>query len=86
MLNALVEDARHTYCLPANNVPPYWHRHQLLIEHLSALRTHHLACHHPDQGGSGPFGWLRDLDEWKPRMKEAVAMLGARIDSDRPHR
>ncbi|MDR0593816.1 MAG: hypothetical protein LBG60_11280 [Bifidobacteriaceae bacterium] len=83
-LNAWVEDARHTYHLASNIVPPYWHRHQLLIEHLSALRTHWQAAHHPDQGGSGPFGWLRDLAEWIPRMKEAVAMLGTRIDSDRP--
>jgi hypothetical protein len=85
-LNRWVEDARHTYHLPANIVPPFWHRHQLLVEHLSALRTHWQASHHPEQGGSGPFGWLRDLDEWKARMREAVPTLGTRTDSDRPSR
>ncbi|MDR2566727.1 MAG: hypothetical protein LBC97_11885 [Bifidobacteriaceae bacterium] len=85
-LNAWVEDARHTYHLPANIVPPFWHRHQLLVEHLSALRTHWQAAHHPDQSGSGPFGFLRDLEEWKTRMREAVATLGTRMDQDRPAR
>ncbi|MDR1426730.1 MAG: hypothetical protein LBJ08_03095 [Bifidobacteriaceae bacterium] len=85
-LNAWVEDLRHTFQFPAAVIPPFWHRHQLLVEHLSALRTHWQAAYHPEQGGSGPFGWLRDLDEWKTRMREAVSMLGTRIDQDRTHR
>jgi hypothetical protein len=85
-LNEWVEDARQVYAIPSQIIPPFWHRHRLLVEHLSALRTHWLAAHHPDQNGSAPFGWLRDLDEWKLRMREAVATLGARVDADRPHR
>ncbi|MDR1513263.1 MAG: hypothetical protein LBS56_07260 [Propionibacteriaceae bacterium] len=84
VLNEWVEDLRGTFALPAMIVPPFWHRHQLLVEHLSALRTHWLAAYDPAQHGSAPFGWMRDLDEWKNRMREAVASLGTRIDADRP--
>ncbi len=84
-LNEWVEDLRHTFGLPAQIVPPFWHRHPLLVEHLSALHTHWLTAYDPDQHGSAPFGWIRDLDEWKQRMREAVAMLGTRLDADRPH-
>jgi hypothetical protein len=86
ILNEWVEDLRHTFALPATIVPPYWHRHWLLIEHLSALRTHWLSAYDPEQHGSAPFGWMRDLDEWKNRMREAVATIGTRLDSDRPHK
>jgi hypothetical protein len=85
-LNEWVEDLRHTFALSAQIVPPFWHRHTLLLEHLSALHTHWLAAYDPEQHGSAPFGWIRDLDEWKLRMREAVAMLGTRINADRPHK
>ncbi|MDR2975453.1 MAG: hypothetical protein LBV00_12230 [Propionibacteriaceae bacterium] len=85
-LNEWVEDLRHTFALSAQIVPPFWHRHPLLVEHLSALHTHWLASYDPEQHGSAPFGWIRDLDEWKLRMREAVAMLGTRLDADRPHK
>ncbi len=85
-LNEWVEDLRTTFAIPAQIIPPFWHRHQLLVEHLSALHTHWLAAYHPDQHGSAPFGWIRDLDEWKLRMREAVATIGTRIDADRPHK
>jgi hypothetical protein len=85
-LNDWVEDLRRTFCLPPQVIPPFWHRHPLLVEHLSALHTHWLAAYDPEQHGSAPFGWIRDLDEWVNRMREAVAMLGTRIDQDRPHR
>jgi hypothetical protein len=85
-LNEWVEDLRRTFNLAAQIVPPFWHRHPLLVEHLSALHTHWLAAYDPEQHGSAPFGWIRDLDEWKQRMREVVAMLGTRIDADRPHK
>ncbi len=83
-LNEWVEDLRRVYSIPATVVPPFWHRHQLLVEHLSALHTHWKAAFDPEQHGSAPFGWIRDLDEWKNRMREAVAQLGCRIDACRP--
>ena len=83
-LNEWVEELRQIYCIPATVVPPFWHRHRLLVEHLSALRTHWLAAYDPAQHGSAPFGWVRDLDEWKTRMREAVSQLGCRIDACRP--
>jgi len=82
-LNQWVEQERHTQLFDATVIPPYWHRHQALIEQLSALRTHKLAAYDPEQHGSAPFGWLRDLDEWKTRMRELVAQLGCRIDNCR---
>jgi hypothetical protein len=86
VLNQWVEDYRRWFSVPATIIPPYWHRHRLLVEHLSALRTHWLAAYDPAQHGSAPFGWLRDLDEWKNRMREAVATLGCRIDTCRPEK
>jgi hypothetical protein len=83
-LNEWVEDLRVTFNLDVTVVPPSWHRHPLLVEHLSALRTHWLAAFDPEQHGSAPFGWLRDLDEWKNRMREAVSQLGCRLDACRP--
>jgi hypothetical protein len=85
-LNDWVEDLREVFNLDATVVPPFWHRHQLLVEHLSALRTHWLAAYDPDQHGSAPFGWIRDLEEWKTRIREAVSQLGCRIDTCRPAR
>jgi len=82
-LNEWVEDVRAVFCIPATVIPPFWHRHKLLVEHLSALHTHWLAAYDPDQHGSAPFGWVRDLDEWKNRMREAVSQLGCRIDACR---
>ncbi|MDR0285218.1 MAG: hypothetical protein LBI33_10075 [Propionibacteriaceae bacterium] len=85
-LNDWVEDARHVFAVPAQIIPPFWHRHPPLVEHLSALHTHWLAAYDPEQHGSAPFGWIRDLDEWKLRARELVAMLGTRIDADRPYK
>ncbi|MCL1900539.1 MAG: hypothetical protein FWG11_08535 [Promicromonosporaceae bacterium] len=85
-LNEWVEDLRRTFATPAQIIPPFWHRHPILVEHLSALHTHWLAAYDPEQHGSAPFGWIRDLDEWKQRMREQVAMIGTRMDADRPFR
>jgi uncharacterized damage-inducible protein DinB len=83
-LNEWVEDLRQTFNLPASVIPPFWHRHQILVEHLSALRTHWLAAFDPEQHGSAPFGWIRDLDEWTNRIREHVSQLGCRLDACRP--
>ena len=83
-LNEWVERLRHDYSIPATVIPPFWHRHQLLIEQLTALWTHWLAAFDAQQHSSAPFGWTRDLDEWANRMREAVARLGCRVDSCRP--
>jgi len=83
-LNEWVEELRRVLSIPSAIIPPFWHRHLLLVEHLSALHTHWLAAYDPDQHGSAPFGWIRDLDEWKTRMREAVAQLGCRVDQCRP--
>ena len=83
-LNDWVEDLRRIFSIDATVIPPFWHRHQLLVEHLSALHTHWQAAYDPEQHGSAPFGWIRDLDEWKTRMREAVAQLGCRLDTCRP--
>jgi hypothetical protein len=85
-LNEWVEDLRRVFAIPAQIIPPFWHRHPVLVEHLSALHTHWLAAFDPEQHGSAPFGWIRDLDEWKNRMREQVATLGTRLDADRPLR
>ncbi|MDR2973889.1 MAG: hypothetical protein LBV00_04130 [Propionibacteriaceae bacterium] len=83
-LNEWVEDLRRVFSIPVQIIPPFWHRHSLLVEHLSALHTHWQAAFDPDQHGSAPFGWVRDLDEWKTRMREATAQLGCRPDTCRP--
>ncbi|MDR1186523.1 MAG: hypothetical protein LBK95_03570 [Bifidobacteriaceae bacterium] len=85
-LNEWVEDLRRLFSIPPNVIPPYWHRHPQLREHLSALRSHWLGAYDPAQHASAPFGWIRDLDEWQLRMREAVAQAGTGIARDRPHR
>jgi hypothetical protein len=83
-LNEWIEDLRVTFNLDATVIPPFWHRHPVLVEHLSALRTHWLAAFDPEQHASAPFGWIRDLAEWKIRMRQVVGELGCRIGSCRP--
>ena len=83
-LNEWVEKLRYDRLIPAAVIPPFWHRHQVLVEHLTALWTHYRAAYDDQQHGSAPFGFTRDLDEWKNRMRETVAQVGCRIDSCRP--
>ena len=86
-LNAFVNKRlRHDLCLPATIVPAYWHRFPLLVEQLTALWMHYEGAYNGEQHASAQFGWLRDLEEWKGRMREAVAMLGCRNDAVRPYR
>jgi len=85
-LNAWVRDLIVVYEIPATIIPPWWHRHELLVELLTGLWCHWLQAHDEEQNLSAKFLWQRDLEEWKGRMREAVAMLGCRIDSCRPSR
>lgn len=39
-LNGWVDWLRHTYGLPAQVIPPMWHRHPELLWELSALKQH----------------------------------------------
>jgi len=60
-LNRWVNWLRNTYGLPASIVPPFWYRHPELVWELSSLHLHWLCAYDPDQHGSAPFGWHRDL-------------------------
>jgi hypothetical protein len=52
----------------------------MLIELLTGLWCHWLQAHDEEQNLSAKFLWQRDLEEWKGRMREAVATLGCRLD------
>jgi hypothetical protein len=77
-LDAWVENLRRLHLIPDTVIPPCWHRHQLLVKHLSALRSYEEWAYHPDHPASAPFAWLRDVNEWQPRMRETVAAIGCR--------
>lgn len=85
-LNAWVHWLRHRFALPATVVPPYWHRHPELVEELSALHTHHLACYDPEASPSAPHTWMRDLADTIIRLRDWVAQSGTRTAQDRPSR
>jgi hypothetical protein len=85
-LNAWVRDLVDVYEIPAAIIPPWWHRHELLVELLTGLWCHWLQAHEEEQNLSAKFLWQRDLEEWKPRMREAAAMLGCRVEACRPSR
>ncbi|WP_455132949.1 hypothetical protein [Microbacterium aurum] len=51
-LNQWVDWLLHTYGLPAQVVPPMWHRHPELLWELSALRQHWLFCFDPAAKGN----------------------------------
>ena len=46
-------------------VPPFWHRHPELLWELSALHLHWLSAYDPEQNGSAPLGWHRDVPEFE---------------------
>ena len=85
-LNAWVHWLRHRFALPATVVPPYWHRHPELVEELSALRTHRLACYDPDASPSAPASWMRDLADTILRLRDWTALCGTKATADRPSR
>lgn len=85
-LDEFVTWLRTTYGLPPTVVPPLWHRHPELVEELSALHTHRLACYEPGSSGSGPLAWHADFADARERLREWIATSGTRLDRDRPTR
>ena len=86
-LNAWVTTwLRVRFALPPTELPPLWHRHPPMVEELSALHTHWLACYDPDASPSAPAAWMRDFHEFRARMREWVAACGTKLDRDRPDR
>ena len=85
-LNAWVNWLRHTYGLGPNVIPPFWHRHPELLWELSALHLHWLGAYDPEQNGSAPLGWHRDVSDARLRLRDWVAASGTRLDRDRPTR
>ena len=85
-LDGFVTWLRTIYGLPPTVIPPLWHRHPELVEELSALHTHRLACYEPGSSGSGPIAWHADFADARERLREWVATSGTRLDRDRPTR
>lgn len=85
-LNRWVDWLRAVYRLPVTVVPPLWHRYPDLVWELSALHLHWLSSYDPDQSGSGPHAWHRDLPAACGRLRDRVATSGTRLDRDRPAR
>lgn len=85
-LNAWVDWLRHTYGLPAQVVPPMWHRHPELLWELSALRQHWLFCFDPQAKGNQALAWHYDFAIARERLRDWVTISGTRLDRDRPTR
>lgn len=85
-LNAWVDWLRHTYGLPAQVIPPMWHRHPELLWELSALRQHWLFCFDPQAKGNQALAWHHDFAMARERLRDWVMISGTRLDRDRPTR
>ncbi|MGB4135609.1 MAG: hypothetical protein WA971_03530 [Microbacterium sp.] len=85
-LNGWVDWLRHTYGLPAQVVPPMWHRHPELLWELSALRQHWLFCFDPQAKGNQALAWHHDFSIARERLRDWVTISGTRLDRDRPTR
>lgn len=85
-LNAWVDWLRHTYGLPAQVVPPMWHRHPELLWELSALRQHWLFCFDPQAKGNQALAWHYDFAIARERLRDWLTISGTRLDRDRPTR
>ena len=85
-LNAWVDWLRHTYGLPAQVIPPMWHRHPELLWELSALRQHWLFCFDPQAKGNQALAWHHDFSVARERLRDWVTVSGTRLDRDRPTR
>ena len=85
-LNAWVDWLRHEYGLPAQIVPPMWHRHPELVWELSALYTRWLGCYDPEQDAAGAISFMTDFAAARTRLREWVQISGTRLDRDRPSR
>ncbi|CAN7388254.1 hypothetical protein LJR044_002375 [Microbacterium foliorum] len=85
-LNAWVDWVRHEYGLPAQIIPPMWHRHPELLWELSALRQHWLFCYDPQAKGNQALAWHHDFAIARERLRDWVTIAGTRLDRDRPTR
>lgn len=85
-LNQWVDWLRHTYGLPAQVIPPMWHRHPELLWELSALRQHWLFCFDPAAKGNQALAWHHDFAVARERLRDWVTISGTRLDRDRPTR
>lgn len=85
-LNEWVDWLRHEYGLPAQVIPPMWHRHAELRWELSALRQHWLTCY--DQQAKGNMGmvWHGEFALARERLRDWVSTSGTRLDRDRATR
>lgn len=85
-LNSWVDWLRHEYGLPAQVIPPMWHRHAELRWELSALRQHWLTCY--DQQAKGNMGvvWHGEFVLARERLRDWVSISGTRLDRDRATR
>ncbi|WP_292733766.1 hypothetical protein [Microbacterium sp. UBA1097] len=85
-LNEWVNWLRHEFALPAQIIPPMWHRHPELVWELSALHTRWLGCYDPEQDAAGPISFMTDFAAARTRLREWVQISGTRLDRDRPTR
>lgn len=85
-LNAWVDWLRHEYGLPAQVIPPMWHRHPELLWELSALKQHWLFCFDPQAKGNQALAWHHDFAVARERLRDWVTISGTRLDRDRPTR
>lgn len=85
-LNAWVDWLRHEYGLPAQIIPPMWHRHPELLWELSALRQHWLFSYDPQAKGNQALAWHHDFAIARERLRDWVTIAGTRLDRDRPTR
>lgn len=85
-LNAWIDWLRHEYGLPAQVIPPMWHRHPELLWELSALRQHWLFCFDPQAKGNQALAWHHDFAVARERLRDWVTISGTRLDRDRPTR
>lgn len=85
-LNAWVDWVRHEYGLPAQVIPPMWHRHPELVWELSALKQYWLTCYDPQARGSAPIEWHQAFHTAKERLRDWVSISGTKLDRDRPTR
>lgn len=85
-LNEWVTWLRHEFGLPAQIIPPAWHRHPELVWELSALHLRWLGCYDPEQDAAGPISFMTDFHSARGRLREWVQISGTRLDRDRPTR
>ena len=70
-LNEWVNWLRHEFALPAQIIPPMWHRHPELVWELSALHTLHQMSFDPADTGYGPIGFHERLTPAVTRLARA---------------